>query len=283
MILSGLLATTTPPTIGTVALVDPIQQTTVAVATTLSNGRFDLSCPAFPKNGLVYGFPGVVLDTAQATAALRSYAGISYVATIPAAPDVDGDYYVYVNAASSCIQALCAANPALTAEQASTEIKRRLFGPGVATFMPGYPAEFLAQVVAPDVFSPELFHATIVRAGGLAQWLAQGTATSATAPRKRPFAVPAASPRRAAARAIAPLMAGVATESTVAVGSPANDPIPTIPTSANWASNDPFWINTLDAETDFSDTASTMSETTDGIAASVGEGAITMSAADIAA
>lgn len=262
MNLEGLL-TQSHPEPGTVALIATDGSVLTAVSTA-PNGRFSLTCPTVPPGAALYGFPNLVITAAQVPEALSHRArGLVYEAALPTASRAGA--LIYLNAASTAVRTVQAANAALTPAQADAHVKGHLFGAMVAKFMPGYSAGFLAHIAKPHVLAFPKLQATAAAAGGWHAWAANAATTP---PPTRPlFATPP--PRRAHTPGATPAPL-------------AEDDPPEIPESANWSADDTTWMDVLGAEDGaFADSMEDLAETTDGVAASVTESAFSTSASDL--
>lgn len=258
--LTGLLTqhASAAGTAGTVALV-AADNAVLAIAATEPNGRFQISAPSVPAGAKLYGFPTLELTAAEVPEAIaRRASGLVYEAPIPVGGRPGA--LIYLNEASTCVCAVLASKTALTPEQADAHVKAHLFGAMVAKFMPGYSAGFLAHIAPPHVLSLRGLQASAAAAGGLPAWGAR----LATA--KPPVRAPFATPRPTGLGSI---------EGQV-------EDEPAIPSSANWAADDPAWMDVLsDENSTIADSMSDLAETCDGVAAGVTDTAFATTASDL--
>lgn len=249
--ISGYLHLLSTENTGTIAALDE-QQKVLAIATTTADGRFTLSAAITEPGYRLYGFPGQSLNDDSIASALQTPDAVYYEALIP---ETESPWIaLYLNAGSSMVTA--AHKASIEDSQVQKKVKSLLFGEAVALFMPGYTADFIAHIAHPETFDGSLFLSKSLEAGGPAALSDQLLNRTDTEKNRTPAF---ANPRAATVGAEAPLSANVEPSTIV------------IPPSATWACNVEQWIDTLDAEGGvYANTMTTLSEVSDGLAASAG-------------
>ncbi|RQO66467.1 hypothetical protein DBR43_30125 [Pedobacter sp. KBW06] len=265
LILSGHLQLLSTEDTGTVAALDG-QQKVLATTTTTADGRFTFNAEIAGPGCRLYGFPGQSLNDDSIASALQTPDAVYYEALIPetTSPWIS----LYLNAGSSMVTAAHKAN--IAENQVQKKVKSLLFGEAVGLFMPGYTADFIAHIAHPEIFDASLFLSKSLTAGGPAALSDQLLHQTDPENNKAPAF---ATPKTAAVSTEAPVSAIAEAPSSIV-----------IPRSATWACNVPDWLDTLDAEGGvYTDTMTTLSEVSDGLAASVGTEAAGLSLGDLAA
>src|ERR1044071_7394347 len=148
---------------GTVALQDT--STNEVIAVTLTNELGWFSFPGVPATDLrLFGIPGEELSEVEMTAAIAVPPVVHYEAVVPAGnTDV-----VYLNGVSSIVAARLKLLSAANNADVSDQVKDHLFGKGASLLLPGYPAEFIAHLAHPSVFSTRAFLNEAGNEGGVA-------------------------------------------------------------------------------------------------------------------
>lgn len=261
--ISGHLQLLSTENTGTIAALNG-QQKVLAITSATADGRFTLNAVITEPGCRLYGFPGQSLTDDSITSTLQTPGAVHYEALIPEtrSPWIT----LYLNAGSSMVTAAHKAN--VEENEVQKKVKSLLFGAAVGLFMPGYTADFIAHIAHPEVFDASLFLSKSLEAGGPAALSDQ--LLNQTDPEKNGAPL-FATPKAATVGTAAPVSATEAPSAIV------------IPPSATWACNVPQWMDTLDAEGGvYTDTMTTLSEVSDGLAASVGTEAAGLSLQDLA-